>query len=347
MSTIRKSRISLEQRNDAEMQIKEKQKQIDYDTKDFTVELLVDKFRKNEFFIPDYQRNYIWKEANKSSFIESVILGLPIPFMFFGDCDDGRMEVIDGAQRLQTLSAFVGDNLKLRKLKKLDKLNNFVYSNLLESQQRKLLNRSLRIVVLEEDTPSDVRQDLFNRINTSGVKANDSEIRRGSYPGSLTDFIEECCKEELFIKICPISSKNEQRHERFEFVLRFFAYVNNYKEFVLYVNTFLDSYLIDNMESFDRTQFYNEFIGMLKFVDKYFPNGFAKSATSKSTPRVRFESISVGVALALRERPELEVTNIDWIESDNFRQNTTTDASNNPGKLSRRIEYVKEQLLKE
>jgi hypothetical protein len=61
---------------------------------------------------------------------------------------------------------------------------------------------------------------------------------------------------------------------------------------------------------------------------------------------VRFEAISVGTALALRENPNLTVQNVDWLSSDEFRIRTTSDASNNQGKLQGRIEYVRDQLLK-
>lgn len=342
-----KIKITKEMKEAADNQLKEKQKQIDYDTKDLTVELLVDKFNKKEFYIPPYQRQYIWKPKNKDMFIESVLLGLPIPFMFFGDCDDGRMEIIDGAQRMQTLVEFVSNNLKLTNLEKLSELKNFYFKDLPSSQQRKFLNKYLRVVVLDEETTIDVRQDLFNRINTRGEKANDSEIRRGSYTGSLSLFIEECAENKKFISLCPIPEKKEKRYERFELLLRFFAYTNNYLDFVHDVNKFLDEFLISNMESFDKLQYTNEFENMLSFVERYFPAGFAKTQAAKTTPRVRFEAIAVGVALALREKPDLTVKNIAWIESKEFKNHTTTDASNNQGKLRARVEFVRDKLLAE
>lgn len=342
---MKKKKPNIEQVEMAEKQIKECQKRIEYDTKDYTVELLLEKFKKDEFFIPDYQRAFVWKQKNRSLFIESVILGLPIPFMFFAGCNDGRLEIIDGAQRMQTLQSFVNDTLMLNDLQKLDALNGFKFSDLSQAQQRKFKNRAFRIVILDEETSNDVRQDLFNRINTSGVKANDSEIRRGSYPGKLTSFIEECCKNELFIKLCPISSSKEERHERFELTLRFFAYLNNYKSFVHSVSSFLDEFLENNLNSFDEEQYNIDFNQMLQFVNDNFENGFAKTEKATTTPRVRFEAISVGVALALREIPELKISNLDWLESKEFKQLTTSDASNNQGKLANRIEYVKTQLL--
>lgn len=331
----------------ADRQIKEMQKQIDYDTKDFTIELLIQKFKRKDFFIPSYQRDFVWQLKNKTLFLESIFLGLPIPFMFFADCDNGKQEIIDGAQRMQTLVEFYNNNLQLSGLKKLTKLNNFRFEDLSEAQQRKFLNKTLRIIVLEEDTPTNARQDLFYRINTSGMPANDSEVRRGSYPGPFTDFIEKCSKDENFVSLCPMSDERVKRHERFEFVLRFFAYLNNYENFGHTVNDFLDEYLINNLVDFDEELFLKDFQRMVSFVKDNFPCGFAKTATAKATPRVRFEAISVGVALALRENPQLEIKNLDWLNSDQFKDYTTSDASNNEGKLKLRVEYVRDQLLKE
>ena len=338
-------KITSELTEKAELQIKEFQKQIEYDTKDYTIEHLVDKFNKQDFFIPRYQRKFVWRPKNKSMFIESVLLGLPIPFMFFAACDDGRLEIVDGAQRMQTLVEFVSNKLRLSNLEKLTYLNGFRFKDLTEAQQRKFNNKAFRVIVLDEKTTSDVRQDLFNRINTSGMKATDSEVRRGSYPGPLTTFIENCADNADFIRLCPVSTGKNLRQERFELILRFFAYLNNYQNFVHKVNGFLNDFLIDNMETFNEEQYQMEFARMLAFVDANFEFGFAKTQSASTTPRVRFEAISVGVALALREQPDLTVDNVDWINSEEFKHLTTSDASNNQNKLVGRIEYVRNILL--
>ena len=340
-----KKKVTPQQVEAAERQLKELQRQVEYDTKDYTLELLLDKFEKGDFYIPDYQRQFVWKPNNRSLFIESVLLGLPIPFMFFAGCDDGRLEIIDGAQRMQTLREFVKRKMKLSKLAKLTELDGFVFEDLSTATQRKFLNRTFRVVVLDEKTTTDIRQDLFNRINTSGVKASDSEVRRGSYPGKLTSYIEKCCKNELFVALCPISKNKAVRQERFELVLRFFAYLNDYKHFEHEVNPFLNDFLAKNLDSFDEQQYETDFIGMLNFVQKHFQFGFAKSQNATTTPRVRFEAISVGVALALRAYPNLEVKNVDWLNSEEFKVLTTSDASNNEGKLVARVEYVRDRLI--
>jgi len=99
-------------------------------------------------------------------------------------------------------------------------------------------------------------------------------------------------------------------------------------------------------KEFDKETYEKEFRSMLNFVEKYFPYGFAKTKNAKSTPRVRFEAISVGVALALRENLDLVPDSMEWLGSEEFKKHTTTHASNSTKRVSGRIEYVRDVLLK-
>ncbi|MBB3060345.1 DUF262 domain-containing protein [Microbulbifer rhizosphaerae] len=343
----RKKEITEEAKANAELQIKEQQKETKYDLRDFTIDYIVQEFRNDLFFIPDYQREFIWPEKHRVDFIESVLLGLPIPMMFVADLDDGRLEIVDGAQRIQTLEQFRNGDLTLKSLKILTALDDFTYYDLSPSQQRKFNTKALRMVILEDSTSESRRQEIFHRINTGSVKARPSEIRRGNYDSPFLQFIIECSKNEKFIELCPVSKGLANRREREELTLRFFAYSNSYKEFKHDVGNFLDKYLSKNEDNFDHATLKTEFERMVEFVDRYFPAGFAKTKNSKSTPRVRFEAIAVGTNLALRENPHLVPKNMNWLNSEEFQKHTTTHASNSGPKLRGRVEYVKEQLLKD
>ena len=339
--------ITTEMKEKASEQIKTLRKEIEYTTRDYSIDFIVQKFRENEFYIPDeYQRQFIWNNDKKSLFIESVLLGLPIPFMFFSDTEDGRCEIIDGAQRTQSLEEFINNDLELKKLKKLDSLIGFKYNDIPDYFKKKFDKTNIRIVVLSDETTLEIRQEIFTRINMSGEKAKPIEVRRGRFMESdFMKFVKECSENEIFLKLCPVSDTLKKRYEGQELVLRFFAYLNNYKNFKHRVDEFIDDYVEENKDNFNKKSYLMEFEKMLNFVNKNFPYGFAKTKNAKSTPRVRFEAISVGVALALREKSELNIDNIDWLESDDFKVHTTSHASNSPNRVTGRIEYVKNMLL--
>lgn len=329
----------------AEEQIIQLQKQVGYDIKDYTLDYIVQEFQKDFFFIPEYQRNFIWPEKNKSRFVESLILGIPIPFLFVADTDDGHLEIVDGAQRIQTLEAFLNNDLKLKDLNKLTELNGFCFNDLPEAQRRKLKNRSLRMIVLKDTTSLALRQEIFDRVNTSSVRAKGAEVRRGAFQGVLMDLATECANDPLFLSLCPLSQNAIARRENEELTIRFFAYSDRYMTFKHDVEKFLNAYVKELCNTEEIPILKRNFKRMLKFISTYFPNGFA-DGNKKNTPRVRFEAISVGVHLALEEDEHLIPSNVEkWLMSEEFIKHTTTHASNSRPRLKGRIEFVRDSLL--
>lgn len=159
------------------------------------------------------------------------------------------------------------------------------------------------------------------------------------------DFIRECSELPLFVDLCPVSANAKNRFEDLELVLRFFAYRDRYKEFKHDVDSFLDEYVEGVQGSFDRDELLSLFEDMLLFVQRNFPNGFRKTPSSNSTPRVRFEAISVGVSLALAEDPNLVPQSMEWLDGADFEVHTKTHASNSPARLQGRIEFVRDSLF--
>ena len=172
-------------------QLETDQRVLDYDTKEFTIELLVQKFGNeddSDIFVPKYQRRFNWGSSRQSRFIESLLLGLPVPFLFFADLPDGRLEVIDGRQRLGTCKEFLGNKLVLTGLERLEKLEGFRFENLSKAQQRRFRNRTIRSVVVSQKATEDDRRDLFDRINTGSLNrrtcGNTSWLHQGTNHGS-------------------------------------------------------------------------------------------------------------------------------------------------------------------
>lgn len=352
---LRKSKDNLEfDWDDVEKQIVEQQKTIDYDTKEFTVELLVEKFKKGDFFVPLYQRNFVWSHRRQSRFIESVLLGLPIPYMFMADTQDGRLEIVDGAQRMNTLASYLKGELTLKDLEILTVINKLKFNDIPLSQQRKFKNRSLRMVVLNDRTTEDAKFSIFERINTGSDTLKHSELRKGAYSGPFYSLVDELAKEKEFVALCPVTDKLAKRGERQELILRYLAYSERYSDFQHDVGEFLNTYIKEKNAQFRNNQNLGKkergekraaFLRMLEFVRDWLPDGFAKSSKAKTTPRVRFEAISVGVNLALQKNPTLVPASMSWLTSDDFKRHTTTHGSNSSIRLKGRIEFVRDALL--
>lgn len=164
--------ITDDMRKNAEFQITETRQKIDYDTRDWSIDFLTKRYRENTLYVPDeYQRKYTWCDTNKNSFIESILLGIPVPTMFFADTYTGRHEIIDGAQRIQTLEEFIFGGLQLSNLKILTKLNGFKFSDLPEYYQRKFCKTTMRIILISDETSVAIRKEVFDRMNSAGKKS--------------------------------------------------------------------------------------------------------------------------------------------------------------------------------
>ena len=190
---------------------------------------------------------------------------------------------------------------------------------------------------------------MFGRINTTPVILNDMQVRKGLFEGEFQDFLSECTQNIKFKILCPVSNKKAEQEERLEMVLRYFAYSDRYQKFVHIVKDFLDGYMKDMQAKFNykiADKLREDFENTLDFVWNNFPYGFKKSVAAKSTPRVRFEAISVGVHLALKAKPDLVPKNVmTWLDSKEFEDHTTSDAANNRLKVVGRVEYVRDKLL--
>lgn len=346
-----------------ESEIKSNQKDFDFDIHEYTLEFLQIQFnppkdsgKEPDLFIPDYQRNFVWSTTQQSLFIESLLLGLPIPYIFGADVstdeqDDGRVEIVDGAQRIQTIDAFITNQLVLENLPILTLLNGKKFKDLPLARQRRFLRTSIRMIELSNIT-EEARRMLFERLNTGGTKLTDMERRRGTIIDSpIMKLIDQLAKEEWVITLLPLNEKLVKEREREEYILRFFAYLINYQDFGHNVQEFIETsrQLLDS--AFNEQQLIEILKNTFEFVQKHFPTGFRKSEKSKVVTRVRTEAIAVGVALAIQQKPELLTTNktinTSWAYEDEFVSMIRSDASNSRPKVVTRIEYVRDKILEQ
>ena len=177
---------------------------------------------------PEYQRRLRWTNGQKSRLIESLLLNIPIPPVFFYESDAARYEVMDGQQRMNAIREFFAGDYRLSGLKVLAPLNGLTYSKCPPRVKRTLDRASISAIVLlmesEREKPdkkgfsvTDIRRLVFDRLNTGGMKLNPQEIRSSQNPGALNDAIIKLSRGDAFTHAFGIPPYTENDiHEFYE-----------------------------------------------------------------------------------------------------------------------------------
>lgn len=162
------------------------------------------KYDKDRICIdPDFQRNLVWTNKQKSELIESVIMQIPLPLIYLAENEDGKLVVVDGRQRLTTFFQFLDNEFRLKDLKILPQINGMNFNELEESH---LYSRYVTIIedtqlvvqIIKYPTKDRVRFDIFDRVNRGGTPLNKQEMRNALYQGNATKLLDELSKMKSF-----------------------------------------------------------------------------------------------------------------------------------------------------
>lgn len=201
---------------------------------DYDVEGVVRRLNRNEILIPPFQRDYVWSIGEASRFIESLLLGLPVPGVFLAkEPKTNKLLVIDGQQRLKTLQFFYNGLFdpkpeeKTHRVFTLTKVQkNFeglTYDKLSENDRIKLDNSIMHATVVRQEVPRDDDTSIyhiFERLNNGGRKLTPQEIRTALYHGSFIDLIKDLNE---YVTWRQIYGKKSNRLKDQELILRFIA----------------------------------------------------------------------------------------------------------------------------
>lgn len=228
---------------------------------------------------PEFQRFFRWSDHQKTKLIESILLNIPIPSIFVSQRPDGIWDVVDGLQRLSTILEFIGilkstedaviPPLKLVETKLLPSLNDKLWSNeaedaLSEAQQRYFKRSRLNFVIIQKESDSSSKYELFQRLNTGGSSLTPQEVRNCLLIMNDDRYFEklkELSDFEPFINTINISDKNIDEQYDKELVSRFLVLkdVNpSDMSSVIDLSAYLDDKLIEyfevNIDSWDDTK---------------------------------------------------------------------------------------------
>ncbi|ATB38863.1 hypothetical protein CYFUS_004298 [Cystobacter fuscus] len=215
-------------------------------TKPFSLRQVADMIKDGDIDLaPDFQRLYVWKPAQRSRLIESVLLGIPLPAFYFNQDFQGAMQVVDGVQRLTTINRFATGGEALSDLEYLKHLEGQTFNDLDVVLRRRFHQTQIFVNVIEPQTPDDVKFDVFRRINTGGSPLTAQEIRHCMSRKRSRDLLKALTALPSFHKATDEAFSHERRMADREVVLRFCAFrsllnLNDYREF-----NSLDSFLLD------------------------------------------------------------------------------------------------------
>jgi hypothetical protein len=233
---------------------------------DWTTETIVSQLKRGNINLsPRYQRRNAWNSARKSLFIESLILGLPIPQIILAEerHQRGRFIVIDGKQRLLAIRQFASSKddaefpqLKLSGLTDRADLNGATYEKLhadqnLRDDLNNFENQTVRTVVIRGWEHEKYLYSVFLRINNGSVQLSPQELRQALHPGGFSDFIDDVSIQSDALKSALRLKQPDFRMRDVELVLRWFAYKNFVSEYNGELKSFLDKTTLNFNKNWD------------------------------------------------------------------------------------------------
>jgi len=212
---------------------------------DWTISALRDKLDRGQLDLqPKFQREYVWdfRPELPSRLIESLFLEIPVPPIYFGKVAEGRLEMIDGQQRLTTLINYVANKFPLQKLQRMSSLNTKYFKDLEPKQQEKILDAPIRSIVIDSAGNTELRYEVFERLNRGSMVLNEQELRNCVYRGPFNDLLAELEKENYWRKVKG-GIVPEQRFKEREMILRVLVFANRLEQYTGNLKRFLNEYM--------------------------------------------------------------------------------------------------------
>lgn len=279
---------------------------------DFDVYGINRRLQDNEIIIPKFQRNYIWSLRQASRFIESLLIGLPVPGIFLTkDLETQDFVVIDGQQRLKTIQFFYDGEFnpsseqskitpfKLTKVQR--QFEGMQYNDLVPSDRKKFNNSLIHATVVKQDSPKADDTSvyhIFDRINSEGMRLSHQEIRCALYQGEFIDEIVAINDNPIWRSIFGKKNRRQRDHE---LILRFFAFLEAEDQYKGPMAEFLTKFLANhrNPGCVFLEQCRDIFLSTMElFADALGASAFRPERAFNAAV---FDSMAVGLARRLRQ----------------------------------------------
>jgi len=288
---------------------------------DYDVDGLVKRLRNGDIFVPPFQRSYVWKQPEASRFIESLLLGLPVPGIFLAREDDtNKFLVLDGQQRLKSLQFFYDghfnpkpDDTTTRKFNLLKVQPGFegkTYRTLEERERRRLDNSIIHATIVRQESPSNEDSSIyhiFERLNSRGRLLTAQEIRCSIYHGPFIDRIKTLNEHQSWREI--FGKKNTRLKDE-ELIIRFLSLYKNSSVYTRpmaeFLNGFVRSHRRASAEFLDECQsLFTSTIDLVRVAIG--PKAFRPERALNAAV---FDSVMVGLARRLCKEKRVEPSDV-------------------------------------
>ena len=310
---------------------------------------------------PEFQRLFRWSTSQQSRFIESLLLGIPIPPIFVAEDKDGRWELVDGLQRISTVFSFFGILKQLTEKNKwiltegelIPEFNGFACKDLPLKLQLNIKRAVCRIEIVKWNSKYDMRYELFNRLNTGGARLTDQEIRNCIFRGISSEFnvfLSTESKSQIFINLISPTEKQMEELYLDELVLRFCSLYKNSENIKDNISQHMTSFMKDIVPQAEKITTYKEIfnrtISLLSPIGK---DVFRGSNNVLSTSL--YDGITVGIAENIekyqKESTSYLIARINELKSDEDFKKASGSAANSKTRIQKRLKIANDVFAKD
>ena len=302
-----------------------------------------------------FQRNPKWLPDKKSRLIESIILDIPIQAVYLSEEDENKYEIIDGQQRIRTITEFIDNKFKLENTDFCEM--NTYFKDLEPSIKRKIEDFQIVIFVVKKENHPDVKFEIFERINTGAVKLNSQELRNCIYRNRGIPFIKELANEDIFKRVIKDKKVSINAMQDQELVLRFMSFY--YKGVETYTGN-LKKFLNDTLENYEQyrnreKEFKKIFIDTMNTINSVFGKDSFIIRTGKNKVKDKinialFEILTFSFAnynsIDIEKNKKYIKDKLEWLITENqlFKESITSASTTTKGKTYERFQIWQESL---
>ncbi len=314
-------------------------------------------YEREEIIIdPDFQRLFRWDDYQKTRFIESILIGIPIPPIFVAEDEHGRWELVDGLQRISTIFSFFGilrslpekNNWIMSKGEIAEDLENLACKDLPLKFQLNIKRASCRIEIIKWNSAFDMRYELFNRLNTGGSELTDQEIRNAIFRGVSKDFnkfLRSCAENPDFINLIQPTERQLEQLYMDELILRFCSLTDLDDGLSENISQHMTSYMKKAVGDSERIKKLEEsFSETMKILAPIGKDVFRASNHVFSTSL--YDCIMIGIAKYIdnykNERTDKIIEKIDLLKNSDSFKKASGSSSASKSRILKRIEVADE-----